>query len=111
MKVLVALVLFVGTMVALAPLLDAGSVSLEEKGRVLFNDPKLGGSATEKSCNSCHPDGKGFENVFRKRWAPGELESMINNCVSRVLKGNDLGTDSDEMKALVAYIQSIGKSP
>ncbi len=30
------------------------------KGKALFNDPKLGGATSGKSCNSCHPDGKGL---------------------------------------------------
>ncbi len=29
-----------------------------EKGKALFNDPRLGGGKAGVSCNSCHPDGK-----------------------------------------------------
>ena len=31
------------------------------KGKKLFNDPTLGGSTNERTCNSCHTGGKGIE--------------------------------------------------
>ncbi|MGO9613488.1 MAG: hypothetical protein ACLPX5_10685 [Dissulfurispiraceae bacterium] len=37
-----------------------------EKGKALFNDPKLGGGTSGKSCNTCHPVGKGLEGVGEK---------------------------------------------
>ncbi|MCE1273941.1 MAG: cytochrome-c peroxidase, partial [Chlorobiales bacterium] len=32
-----------------------------EEGMRLFSDPALGGLNNQKSCNSCHPSGKGLE--------------------------------------------------
>src|SRR5574341_671334 len=38
----------------------------EERGKTLFNDPKLGNGTAGKSCNTCHPGGKGLEGVGRE---------------------------------------------
>ena len=42
----------------------AGSAMGEEAsvdlGKILFNDPTLGGSTNDKSCGSCHGEGEGF---------------------------------------------------
>jgi len=63
----------------------------------------LGGSANDKSCNTCHPDGKGLEG------AGANLESTINACIKRALEGKPLAADSQDMKDLVAYIASLKK--
>ncbi|MCX7794806.1 MAG: hypothetical protein N2257_10465 [Thermodesulfovibrionales bacterium] len=91
----------------------AGNV---EKGKALFNDPKLG--TTGKSCNSCHPDGKGLEqagtkkefNVMGKKQK--SLEEAVNFCIEMALKGKPLDPKSQEMADIVAYIKSLsGKAP
>jgi cytochrome c len=73
------------------------------RGKQLFADPALGGSKNDKSCNTCHPDGKGLEK------AGANLESTINACIQKALGGKSLATDSQEMKDLVAYIASLKK--
>lgn len=73
-----------------------------DKGKALFNDPKLGTSG--KSCNSCHVDGKGME----KAAAMKDLDAVVNSCITVNLKGEALDSNSDEMKSLVLYIQSFG---
>jgi len=78
-----------------------------EKGKALFQDPKLGGSTTDKSCDSCHHDGKGLGNVSQKEWGPGELEATVNQCVTQALKGKELPKDSEEMQSLILYIRSF----
>ncbi len=73
-----------------------------EKGKALFNDSKLG--TTGKSCNSCHPDGKGLE----KSGSRADLTDVINGCITTPLKGKALDTQSAEMESLVLYIKSLG---
>jgi len=82
-------------------------------GKNLFNDPKLGGSTNELSCNSCHPDGKGLsdavkKNELRTKAGDGELlEKIVNQCITNALKGHALETKSGEMQDIVAYIKSL----
>lgn len=89
----------------------------EERGRVLFNDPKLGGGTSGNSCNTCHPDGKGLAGVVKKKaWAtPGgshkTLEEAVNTCITMALKGKALKKDSKEMKDIVAYLKSLKAKP
>lgn len=89
----------------------AGNV---EKGKAMFNDPKLGTNGS--TCNTCHPDGKGLEKAGekgKKEWkTPGgvlnSLEDAINMCITMALKGKALDKNSQEMKDMVAYIKSVG---
>jgi cytochrome c peroxidase len=73
------------------------------RGKKLFADPKLGGSKSDKSCNSCHPDGKGLEK------AGANIESMVQKCIEKALEGKPLAADSQELKDIVAYIKSLKK--
>ena len=50
-----------------AGIASAAGKSSAEKGKEMFNDPKLGGSANDSSCNSCHAGGKGLENAAEKK--------------------------------------------
>ena len=85
------------------------------RGKALFNDPKLAGGTAGKSCNSCHPDGKGLENAgMKKEFNLGGkkqtgLKEAINTCIENALKGKALDKKSQEMKDLVAYIKSFEK--
>lgn len=72
-----------------------------ERGKQLFADPKLGDSKNDKSCNSCHPGGKGLEKTG------ANLESMIQTCIEKALEGKPLTADSQELKDLFAYIHSL----
>lgn len=88
-----------------------------ERGKALFNDPKAFGAPGEKSCSSCHPDGKGLEKAGekgKKMWRnPAGLwlsiEDTINVCVVMANKGKALDPKSQEMADLVAYIKSLGR--
>lgn len=73
-----------------------------EKGKALFNDPKLG--TTGKSCNDCHKNGEGME----KAGARKDLETVINACIARSIKGKPLDEKSMEMQSMVKYIKSLG---
>jgi len=93
----------------------AGNV---EKGKALFNDPKAFSAPGEKSCGSCHPDGKGLEKAGaegKKTWTnPGgtwlALEDANNVCIMLANKGKTIDPMSEDMKDLVAFIRSLGKS-
>ena len=90
----------------------AGNVA---KGKALFNDPKFAGGTSGKSCNSCHPDGKGLEEAgIKKEWGTPAgvhktLEEAVNTCITMALEGKALDPKSQEMKEIVAYIKSLGK--
>ena len=89
---------------AYAGLSMSGEASVT-KGKELFNDPALGGSSNQKSCGSCHPDGRGLKSAGDK----DNLADMINMCIERPLKGKALENESIEMKALQLYIKSLKK--
>ena len=74
-----------------------------DKGKALFNDPKLGTSG--KTCNTCHADGKGLEKAGMK----SNLTDILNGCISGPLKGAALDAKSVEMQSLVLYIKSVGE--
>jgi cytochrome c553 len=80
----------------------AGDVA---KGKVLFNDPKLGGNTSGNSCSSCHPDGKGLEKAADRK----DLETFVNSCIENALKGKAIDPKSQEMANLVAYLKSLKK--
>jgi cytochrome c553 len=71
-------------------------------GKALFNDPKLG--STGKSCNDCHGSGKGMDKAAGRE----DLDSVINTCITRALKGKALDKNSVEMRSLILYINSFG---
>ncbi len=102
-------------LVAIAMLLASAVLAMhhtpEDRGKALFNDTKLG--TVGKSCNTCHPDGKGLEGVGSKTmWKnPGgeftSLEEATNVCITLALKGKALDVKSEQMKDLVSYMKSI----
>jgi cytochrome c peroxidase len=73
------------------------------KGKVLFNDVRLGGGTAGISCNSCHPHGKGLEKVADKEGLP----KVVNTCIKNALKGKGIDPTSAEMADLIAYIKSL----
>lgn len=91
------------------------SVGDSERGNALFNDEKLGNGTSGKSCNSCHPGGKGLEaagekkefNIMGKK--QNSLVDAVNFCIINALKGTAIDPDSIDMKNIVAYIESLKK--
>ena len=77
----------------------------EDRGKILFNDPKLGGGTSGKSCGSCHPDGKGLEKI--SSMAEGKIQETVNKCIGGGLKGTALDVKSEQMKDLVSYVKSV----
>ena len=88
----------------------AGSLAISQeqassdKGRMLFNDPKLG--ANGKTCNTCHPNGKGLERAGSR----ANLVDIINGCITIPLKGTAFAPQSVEMQSLVLYIKSLSST-
>jgi cytochrome c len=83
----------------------------EERGKTLFNDPKAFGG--KKSCNECHPGGRGLENSAAKKEfhimgkTQKSLEEAVNTCIVNANMGKAIDKNSDEMKDMVAYIKSL----
>lgn len=79
------------------------------KGKALFNNPKLGGGAAGKSCNSCHKDGSGID-AAKEEFMGGKaksLENAVNMCIEMMMKGKAIDTKSADMANIVAYIKSL----
>jgi cytochrome c len=91
----------------------AAGGGLVAKGKTLFEDAKLGGGTSGKSCASCHPGGKGLEGIAEKTEyrAMGRtytsLESITNYFIVTAQLGKGLDPQSEEMQALVAYMKSL----
>ena len=85
------------------------------KGKALFNDPKLGGGTAGKSCNSCHPGGKGLEKAGGKKefvimgMKQDSLEAAVNFCIINPLKGKAINPKGADMANIVAYIKSLSE--
>ena len=83
------------------------------KGKLLFNDVNFGAATSGKSCNSCHPDGKGLEKAGEKKeftimgQNQNSLEEAVNFCIEKALKGKAIDTKSEDMVNVVAYIKSL----
>ena len=83
------------------------------KGKLLFNDVNFGAGTSGKSCNSCHPDGKGLEKSGDKKeftimgQNQNSLEEAVNVCIEMALKGKAINTKSEDMVNIVAYIKSL----
>jgi mono/diheme cytochrome c family protein len=107
LKIILVAAVLIGLVFALA---FAANV---EKGKALFNDPKLGGGAAGKSCNSCHMGGKGLEmagekkefNIMGKKQQG--IEEAVNFCIVNAVKGKAIDAKGKEMADIVAYIKSL----
>ncbi len=82
----------------------AGKSSVE-LGKQLFNDPTLGGSTNDKSCNSCHAGGEKLE----KAAAEKNLSKVINRCITDPLGGQKIDGRSVEMLSLKMYVATLVK--
>ncbi len=106
-------ILLVVTFLIITAGISFADSKLIERGKQLFNDPQLG--KTGSSCNTCHPNGKGLEKSASKKEFSvmgkpvKSLEEVINFCITSAMKGKALDKNSQDMKALVAYIKSLAK--
>lgn len=85
------------------PIASATEAPNVELGRTLFHATSLGTNG--KSCASCHPDGKGLEEI--EAYDPPTLREMINFCIRDALKGAMLAADSQELQAMERYLRSL----
>jgi cytochrome c peroxidase len=100
-KAMIIAVAIAGALMAISlQAVEKPSTSLGEK---LFNDPNLGGSVNARSCNNCHPGGKGLEDAGSNP----DLASIINHCISGPLGGTPVAKDSTQMQSLILYIKSL----
>ncbi|RME37699.1 MAG: cytochrome C [Deltaproteobacteria bacterium] len=76
-----------------------------ELGKALFDSVAM--SPAGKSCASCHPEGKGLEEI--DAYDDGMLKEMINFCIRDALKGQMLPEDSQELESLLLYLRSLKK--
>jgi len=95
-----------------------------ERGKALFNDPKLG--TTGQTCNTCHMKGgtvagkmgdmdlKAFDALnaaYPKYWMMAKkvmtLDQVVNWCITTPLKGEALAWDDMRLTDLVAYCASV----
>jgi len=90
----------------------AGDTAVEN-GAALFANPAFADG--KKSCDACHPNGKGLEASGTKAsyYIFGEfqnsLEEAVNVCLVQANHGKAIPVDSQEMKDVVSYIKSLGK--
>ena len=84
---------------------QAAGKSTVELGKEMYNDPKLGGSTNESSCNSCHAGGKGLENAAEKK----KFTKLINNCLVGQMEGEKMDGRKVSMRSLKMYIKSLHK--
>jgi hypothetical protein len=91
------------SMLAAASLAMAIDGVSPDKGKELFTGKKLGTNG--KSCNSCHPDGKGLAKAAAHDVE--ELGAIINQCITNPLQGKALDPASAEMKSLILYIRTL----
>ena len=105
MKRLVVLPLAI--FLSLIPVVPAFAVEAPslELGRTLFEATDLG--SKQRSCATCHPQGKGLEQVGD--FTDAELKDIINACIRDALGGRQLAPDSQEMNALAAYVRIFQK--
>jgi len=94
------------------------------RGKAIFNDPKLGKSGM--SCNSCHPNGgttggqmmgmaiptlKGVAATFPKYKVQAKsvitLQQANNTYIQMIMKGNPQKLDSSDSIALAVYVTSL----
>ena len=97
-------VVLLTVMLAATSVLAAGKTSAE-KGKELFNDPKLGNSTNESSCTSCHADGKGLAKAGENK----KLIKLINNCLVTQMEGEKIDGRTASMRSLKKYIKSFSE--
>ncbi|MCI5219675.1 MAG: DUF1924 domain-containing protein [Candidatus Electrothrix sp. LOE2] len=96
--------------------LSAAQAGNVENGKKLFESPTFGGGTSGKTCASCHADGtKLGADLFEreKHMIMGKevasVADTVNVCIEMAMKGKAIKTDSDEMKDVLAYMQTLVK--
>ena len=94
---LVALSLFLATTTF------ATEVPTTALGKQLFEADNLGTNG--KSCSSCHPQGKGLEEIAA--YDDGMLKEMVNFCIRDAMKGKMMDLESTEIESFLLYLRSF----
>lgn len=104
MKTGLTLLLAFATLIMLPPsYAPATETPNIELGKTLFHATSLGTNG--KSCASCHPDGKGLQEI--EAYDEGMLREMVNFCIRDALKGEMLPLDSQEIIAMERYLRTL----
>jgi len=90
-----------------------------DKGKALFESPRLGGGSTGKSCNTCHAGGKGLgKDLFAERkqftimgMGKKTLAEVNNVCIEKPLGGKAIDPNGQEMQDLIAYMKTLVTKP
>ena len=93
----------VAAMLLASGIASAAGKSSVETGREMFNDPKLGGSPNESSCNSCHAGGKGLEYAGESK----KFTKLVNTCLVDRMEGEKMDGRTVSMRSLKLYIMSL----
>ena len=113
LKIATLSLMTIGLVVLLACTPSAVTTGDTGKGKLVFNDVNFGAGTSGKSCNSCHPDGKGLEKSGDKKeftimgQNQKSLEEAVNVCIEMALKGKAIDPKSEDMVNIVAYIKSL----
>ena len=81
---------------------DKAPAELIARGRDLFNNKE--GLQVKYACIMCHKQNKAIK-ASAVRKAGDKLPAVINNYLAKKSKGKPLAEDSEQMKALMAYIR------
>ncbi len=100
MRTLFPALLLAATLPSLAA---ATEVPTFELGKRLFHATSLGASGY--SCASCHPGGKGLEEI--DAYDDGMLREMVNFCIRDALKGEMMDLESTEIESFLLYLRSL----
>ena len=74
-----------------------------ELGKSLFESTNLGSNG--KSCATCHPSGKGLQNIGS--YDDAKLKKIVNSCVQNALKGKAFSPDTQELDSLLTYLRTL----
>jgi len=86
-----------------------------QRGKAHFENPAFAGG--RRACVDCHAGGRGLEDAGNKTvfhimgGTQQGLEEAVNVCIVRANKGQAIPVDSREMKDIVSYIISFGRTP
>jgi cytochrome c len=112
-KILFLIIILTLTLSIAFTLAVAENQTPAERGKIHFDNPDFAGG--KRSCNSCHPNGKGLEGAgekssFTKMGGQlASLEDAVNMCIIYANEGDVLKVLSNEMQEIVSYIKSLGK--
>lgn len=98
---IISLLVLVSTTVATAK--DTPSA---EQGKKLFNSTSLGTNG--KSCATCHPNGKRLDYIADHN--EKTLQTLVNGCIVKALKGKSFSDDSPELGSIVMYLNTLNKA-